>query len=754
MEVAAPRTVVMAYDVHPDAWYFRPNAGESMPFAILLETALQPCGWLTAWQGQSIRSDKGLYFRNLGGTATQFVEVWPDIGTLTTRATQTSVSEAGGLMVQFYHSTVYAGDTKIFETHTHFGYFDEGALANQKGLQPPQAEEQRRLKDRESAAIDPIPLCDETGMPRADWRMLDEVYASDPVGGREGLGYYEARQAVDPEKWFFYAHFYLDPVMPGSLGLEALLQLARWVLHQRVGPIDVRMEPLTLGQPISWKYRGQVLRHKREMTVELEVLEIQGGEAPRIRCAGRVRADGLPIYAFDDFGLGAATTEPETPARIHPAREQPAGALLDQFDVHTGRGALTLDATRHPWLADHCPTVTVPALPMAFAAEIAAEAAALLRPDKRVIGLPTVDAEQWIHTGEGPVDLLIEATAEGELVAVTLSVHVDNPRFPALSGPKVHMRATVEMGDEWYPPEPAPTVGAPTADIDIRDYYDGGHTFHGPLLQGMTALHTLGPQGATATFATRADRDLLGIDADFVLDPLLLDTATHPMWSAEPERWVEGLPSGHLAYPVHAEQMRFFGPRPRGVIQYAMTALEADSHRMRFAVHMGSEAGPWCAFEWTEAIVEAGPLLGRSPAERRAFLWEGRALPEIAIGRPTESGWKVEQADLVEPLPGTLVRLMCAAVEVEAWRRAEDRVAWAMARIAAKEAVRQWLRSRVGAEVHPRDLVLLDMRPDRYVVIEAGTLDAQTFSEHLGPTRYDLIVHVTQDHALATMARR
>jgi len=752
MEVAAPRTVVMDYEVHPDAWYFRPNPGESMPFAILLETALQPCGWLTAWQGQSIRGDKGLYFRNLGGTATQFVEVWPDIGTLTTHATQTSVSEAGGLMVQFYHSTVYAGDTKVFETETHFGYFDESALANQKGLQPPEAEETRRSQAREAAAIPEITLADAPNLPRSDWRMLDTVFAADPAGGRADLGFYAARQVVDPEKWFFYAHFHLDPVMPGSLGLEALLQLARWVLHERVGPIAAQLEPLTLDREVSWKYRGQVLRHKREMTVELEVLEIEGGEAPRIRCAGLVRADGLPIYAFDDFGLGVATPRPQAEPPALPSRTAPAAALLDHFDPSTGRGRLRLDAAQHPWLADHCPTVTVPALPMAFAAEIAAEAAALLHPEKRVIGLPKLDAEQWIHTGEGPVDVLIEAIADGDLVAVTLSVHVDNPRFPALSGPKVHMRATVEMGDDWHPPEAAPTIEAPPSQVDVRDYYDGGHTFHGPLLQGMTALHTLGPQGATATFATRPDRALLGADLAFVLDPLLLDTATHPMWSAEPERWVEALAPGHLAYPVHAEKMRFFGPRPTGAIQFAMTALASDTRTLRFGVHMGSEAGPWCAFEWTEAVVAAGPLLGRSASERRAFLWEGRALPQITIGEPTDGGWQVEHEDLIEPLPGTLVRLTCAPVEVAAYRAAPDRVAWAAARIAAKEALRQWMRERTGLELHPRDLVLLAMRPDRYVVIEAGPLDAQTFSEHLGPTRFTLTVETTATGAAARIS--
>jgi 3-hydroxymyristoyl/3-hydroxydecanoyl-(acyl carrier protein) dehydratase len=33
------------------------------------------------------------------------------------------------------------------------------------------------------------------------------------------------RIAVDPSFWFFKAHFFQDPVWPGSLGLESFLQL-------------------------------------------------------------------------------------------------------------------------------------------------------------------------------------------------------------------------------------------------------------------------------------------------------------------------------------------------------------------------------------------------------------------------------------------------------------------------------------------------------------------------------------------------
>ena len=57
-----------------------------MAFAVLLETALQPCGWLAAYVGLALTSEADLSFRAiLGGSAVQPRPDWVrDIGTLIT----------------------------------------------------------------------------------------------------------------------------------------------------------------------------------------------------------------------------------------------------------------------------------------------------------------------------------------------------------------------------------------------------------------------------------------------------------------------------------------------------------------------------------------------------------------------------------------------------------------------------------------------------------------------------------------------
>jgi 3-hydroxymyristoyl/3-hydroxydecanoyl-(acyl carrier protein) dehydratase len=102
---------------------------------------------------------------------------------------------------------------------------------------------------------------------------------------------------VDPGDWFFKAHFFQDPVMPGSLGVEALSQLLRWYLIDRgIGEPGGRFEPVALDEPLRWTYRGQVVPTDRRITVELEIVEIRDRTAYARGC---LWIDGRRIYRVD-----------------------------------------------------------------------------------------------------------------------------------------------------------------------------------------------------------------------------------------------------------------------------------------------------------------------------------------------------------------------------------------------------------------------------------------------------------------------
>ena len=45
-----------------------------------------------------------------------------------------------------------------------------------------------------------------------------------PNSGKHGAGYAHGHKTVDVKDWFFSCHFWCDPVMPGSLGIESMVE--------------------------------------------------------------------------------------------------------------------------------------------------------------------------------------------------------------------------------------------------------------------------------------------------------------------------------------------------------------------------------------------------------------------------------------------------------------------------------------------------------------------------------------------------
>jgi 3-hydroxymyristoyl/3-hydroxydecanoyl-(acyl carrier protein) dehydratase len=131
--------------------------------------------------------------------------------------------------------------------------------------------------------------------------MLEEIEACLPHGGAAGLGFVRAAAPVDPARWYFDAHFHQDPVCPGSLGLEALLQCLRYLAAERWGEAARALVPAP-GAGHAWWYRGQVLPSNRRYAVEAEVTAVD--ETSRtIRADGLLEVDGLVIYRMSGFAL-------------------------------------------------------------------------------------------------------------------------------------------------------------------------------------------------------------------------------------------------------------------------------------------------------------------------------------------------------------------------------------------------------------------------------------------------------------------
>ncbi|MBI1347444.1 hypothetical protein GC163_14290 [bacterium] len=313
--LAAGGEIVAEYDVPPDAWYFAANRSQTMPFAVLLETALQPCGWLAGYLGSALTSDVDLSFRNLGGKAKQLQPVTPQSGTLTTKVKITRVSQSAGMIIQHYDYDLRCNGEPVYVGNTYFGFFSKDALANQVGIRDaavyqPTSEELIRAKT--------FPISLEPPFPDDQFCMVRRVDALVPDGGPHGLGYIRGSVDVDPSMWFFKAHFYQDPVWPGSLGLESFLQLLQIFAAEKWGaeglglraqgselmPAASTLSPwhLALSSPHEWVYRGQVIPRDKTVTVDVVVTAVD--EATRkLTASGFLTVDGRVIYQMIDFAI-------------------------------------------------------------------------------------------------------------------------------------------------------------------------------------------------------------------------------------------------------------------------------------------------------------------------------------------------------------------------------------------------------------------------------------------------------------------
>jgi len=291
------------YDVPVDEWFFTEDNQPYMPFAVLLEVALQPCGWLAAYLGSALTSETDISFRNLGGKATQFIKVTPDIGTVTTKVKITNVSQSGGMIIQNFDYEMQSDRGLVYQGNTYFGFFSKEALADQVGIReaiPYQA------SDAERNEFETFAYPTEAPMPDAMMRMVDEITILSMSGGPNGLGFIEGKAKVKPDAWFFKAHFYEDPVWPGSLGLESFMQLLkvfawkRWQDEFQIG--TCAFESMALNQPHEWVYRGQILPVDDTVTVQAVITAVDD-QAKSIKADGFLTVDGRIIYQMKDFAL-------------------------------------------------------------------------------------------------------------------------------------------------------------------------------------------------------------------------------------------------------------------------------------------------------------------------------------------------------------------------------------------------------------------------------------------------------------------
>ena len=182
--MAAGTSAEAEYDIPHDAWYFEADRQERVPYAVLLEAALQACGWVAAYMGSALASSQPLKFRNLGGTACQHALVGPRSGTLRTEVKATKVTRSAGMIIQHYEFSIRCNGSLVFDGATYFGFFHPEVLAEQVGIRDasPYVLTTAELSDARS-----FPLPDRSPFPDRRWQMVERIDSLVEHGGPHGL---------------------------------------------------------------------------------------------------------------------------------------------------------------------------------------------------------------------------------------------------------------------------------------------------------------------------------------------------------------------------------------------------------------------------------------------------------------------------------------------------------------------------------------------------------------------------------------
>ena len=321
-----PATAYAEYDVPADAWYYEQNSAVTMPYSILMEIALQPCGLLGAYLGSTLKfPDQNLYFRNLDGEGEMFdLPTGTDFRgkTITNKAVLASSVALGGTILQNYTFECAVDGHVFYKGKSSFGFFPADALASQAGLDKGAEVEAwyktENLSPQDYMQIKLDSLYGKMKLAKAPegkphYRLAeDQLTLVDNLRiakdkGQYGKGYIHATKFVKPYEWFFTCHFYQDPVMPGSLGVEAIHQAMQvFALQQDLGKDFKSPKFVQLpNHKTNWKYRGQILTHVKEMHLEIHIKTVeQRGTQLAIIGDAYLWNEGMRIYQVTDLGLG------------------------------------------------------------------------------------------------------------------------------------------------------------------------------------------------------------------------------------------------------------------------------------------------------------------------------------------------------------------------------------------------------------------------------------------------------------------
>jgi len=321
-ELKSESSVVTEYDVSREPWFYRHNSYPNLPYFAYTEIAGQPCIFLSVYLGTTLLfPNEDLYFRNLDGQGRILKDIDVRGKTITNNARLVLSAATPGATIQKFDFQLICDGIPFYQGDMVFGYFSRQMLSNQVGLDGgkfirPWYEQENRF------SLPAISINLKTGSGKQNFYQvqpgkpyyhlahskldfLDEALIIE-TGGKHAQGYIWASKDIKTTDWYFPYHFYQDPVMPGALGIESILQamqvyalqldLGRQFKSPRFGQV--------LNHQVTWKFRGQITPENRKMYLEVHISKVNvNNERVIILGDASLWKDDMRIYEVKDVAI-------------------------------------------------------------------------------------------------------------------------------------------------------------------------------------------------------------------------------------------------------------------------------------------------------------------------------------------------------------------------------------------------------------------------------------------------------------------
>lgn len=136
-------------------------------------------------------------------------------------------------------------------------------------------------------------------LPLPPMLMMDRIVEIREDGGKHGRGFVRAEFDIHSDLWFFGSHFEDDPVMPGSLGVDALWQIIGFFLGWQGLPGKGRA--LGAGRIA---FSGQVRPSVKLVEYQIDIRRVIARKLVMGIGEGVLLADGKKIYETEDLRVG------------------------------------------------------------------------------------------------------------------------------------------------------------------------------------------------------------------------------------------------------------------------------------------------------------------------------------------------------------------------------------------------------------------------------------------------------------------